>query len=523
MKTKLTIFITLIASFFLFAEDLITWSKTYTGEWEFEDQAYDVEQTSDGGYIVIGEKEEMTLGGPDVHVLHTWIVKLNESGDTTWTRTYFYNIQNSTPWDEYYHSNSSSYDIEETSDGGYIFCGSVNGSFTDWERCMSIVKLDKNGSIEWDKTYLEGKYNYAYSIKETSDGNYIVGGIIGLKSDSIYHDTTAKIMKIDNIGDTLWTRNYQYSEVYPPLNKKITWLNKICINSSKEIFGVGYVYEDESINGWLVKIDENGNTIWSNVYGGLENDVFQDIQITIDENLILLGSQFLKNVDAEGIWLYKINMDGDSIWTNTIHSGVYDNRDLGRSIQQTLDGGYIIGAETEQIDYLENDWWIIKTDAYGDTIWSRIYGSDYYDFLNSIKQTSDGGYIICGNTEGEYLVNGNNDYTDYWVLKLDQDGNYTGIMHNGELIIENYELEQNYPNPFNNQTSIEYAIQDISEVELSIYNSNGQLIQNLINEKQSKGKHQVFFKADNLNSGIYYYRLKVDGIVKETRKMLYLR
>ena len=96
-------------------------------------------------------------------------------------------------------------------------------------------------------------------------------------------------------------------------------------------------------------------------------------------------------------------------------------------------------------------------------------------------------------------------------------------MNNGQLTIDNYELYQNYPNPFNNQTSIDYALNKISEVEINVFNAKGEFVKTLVNEKQGNGKHSVLFNANKLNSGVYYYRLKIDGMVKETKKMLYLR
>ncbi|MCK4980459.1 MAG: T9SS type A sorting domain-containing protein, partial [Candidatus Delongbacteria bacterium] len=123
------------------------------------------------------------------------------------------------------------------------------------------------------------------------------------------------------------------------------------------------------------------------------------------------------------------------------------------------------------------------------------------------------------------------DFTGIWVEddEFHNDGypylswHDTGIIEVEELIMENYELFQNYPNPFNNQTKIEYALQDMNKVDISIYNSNGQFVKSLVNKKMNKGKHSVLFDADNLNSGIYYYQLKIDGVMKETKKMLYLR
>ncbi|MBN2789358.1 MAG: T9SS type A sorting domain-containing protein, partial [Candidatus Delongbacteria bacterium] len=96
-------------------------------------------------------------------------------------------------------------------------------------------------------------------------------------------------------------------------------------------------------------------------------------------------------------------------------------------------------------------------------------------------------------------------------------------INNEQLTIDNYELEQNYPNPFNPITTIEFSVQNKAIVYLSVYNSNGQLIKNLVNGVVNAGMHSATFNADNLNSGVYYYQLKIDGAVKETKKMLYIR
>ena len=80
---------------------------------------------------------------------------------------------------------------------------------------------------------------------------------------------------------------------------------------------------------------------------------------------------------------------------------------------------------------------------------------------------------------------------------------YVGIENSDELLVMSYELEQNYPNPFNNQTNISYAIKDISDIEINIYNSNGQFVKNLVDVKQGKGLHSITFEASKLNSGVY--------------------
>jgi hypothetical protein len=101
--------------------------------------------------------------------------------------------------------------------------------------------------------------------------------------------------------------------------------------------------------------------------------------------------------------------------------------------------------------------------------------------------------------------------------------NTTGIEDSDEVIVKSHDLYQNYPNPFNSSTNISYSISQPALVKLSVYNIKGEFVKDLINQRQNKGQHSVVFKTENLNSGIYYYRLTVDGVYQETRKMLYLK
>ncbi|MBN2833327.1 MAG: T9SS type A sorting domain-containing protein, partial [Candidatus Delongbacteria bacterium] len=96
-------------------------------------------------------------------------------------------------------------------------------------------------------------------------------------------------------------------------------------------------------------------------------------------------------------------------------------------------------------------------------------------------------------------------------------------INNEQLTIDNYKLGQNYPNPFNRATNISYLLKDMKNVEINIYNSNGQFVSRVVNGLVNAGMHSATFNASSLNSGIYYYELKIDGIVKGAKKMLYLK
>lgn len=100
--------------------------------------------------------------------------------------------------------------------------------------------------------------------------------------------------------------------------------------------------------------------------------------------------------------------------------------------------------------------------------------------------------------------------------------NESGIEDSNELLVTSYELEQNYPNPFNSQTKIEYSIKKSNMVEIGLYNIKGELVKILVNQKMKQGVYSVLADLEQFNSGVYFYRLKLDGMIKETRKMLYL-
>lgn len=101
--------------------------------------------------------------------------------------------------------------------------------------------------------------------------------------------------------------------------------------------------------------------------------------------------------------------------------------------------------------------------------------------------------------------------------------NTTGIENNDSHTVEDFRLNQNYPNPFNNQTNISYGLSQTCEVELSVFNPKGQIVAMLVKSKQNKGNYSVSFNAANFNSGIYYYQLKTDGILRSVKRMVYLK
>ena len=163
--------------------------------------------------------------------------------------------------------------------------------------------------------------------------------------------------------------------------------------------------------------------------------------------------------------------------------------------------------------------------SFADPVNYQTYFGDTPNYTSTIRSfVAD----IDGNTLKD-IVALNSSYSfenDVTILFQTEEGDFvqepqTGIENHN--LVSRIELYQNYPNPFNNETKIQFSLEAPSEVELSVYNGKGELVRNLVSSKLNKGKHNFSFKAEGINSGVYFYRLSVDGVAKETKKMLYLR
>ncbi|MDP7000223.1 MAG: hypothetical protein QF569_29625, partial [Candidatus Poribacteria bacterium] len=154
------------------------------------------------------------------------------------------------------------------------------------------------------------------------------------------------------------------------------------------ITGETYSYGNGEADVWLIRTDANGDTLWTQTYGGSESDIGNSVQQTSDGGYIIAGETYSYGNGAADVWLIKTDADGDTLWTQTFGGTEFD---IAHSVQQTSDDGYIITGETYSYGNGEADVWLIKTDANGDTLWTQTFGGSESDIGNSVQQTSDGG------------------------------------------------------------------------------------------------------------------------------------
>ncbi|GAF79018.1 unnamed protein product, partial [marine sediment metagenome] len=216
------------------------------------------------------------------------------------------------------------------------------------------------------------------------------------------------ILKLDSNGIIEWQRTYGGS--YNELANSIQQTS----DGGYIAAGISFSFGSGSGDFWVLKLDSTGNIEWQRAYGGSEKDYAKSIQQTNDGGYIVEGQTYSFGPGLSNIWILKLSSVGDIEWQRT-YGGSSD--DYAFWIQQTSDGGYIIAGETYSYGDGSDDAWILKLSSVGDIEWQRIYGGNKQDWSSIIQQTSDGGYIVAG---GGYSFSAGD--RDGWILKLSSVG-----------------------------------------------------------------------------------------------------
>lgn len=245
----------------------------------------------------------------------------------------------------------------------------------------------------------------AFAGHKIVDGGFILAGntYAGPNGQCIF------LIKTDLFGDTVWTKCYN------SFNAPYGYDMKVCSDGG---FLIGGVTTNQSTveDILVIKTDSQGNVIWSNSYGGQYDESCRAITQTRDGNYICTGrrTDYSSYYDA---LLMKIDPAGNVIWTKT-YGGVHQ---IGNSIDTTNDGGFIIGGEIDTTGAGTGAAFLMRTDSAGNLVWSKAIAGNQGSKGYSVKQTSDGGFILTGET---YIPTGPNSVINYvYLLKTDGNGN----------------------------------------------------------------------------------------------------
>jgi hypothetical protein len=300
----------------------------------------------------------------------------------------------------------NSYGVIATSKKGVLSVGFTE-SFGAGKNDIYLIRTDSAGNLEWAKTYGGLKDDFGTCIEKTLDNNYVILGYSSSYSQS-YSDIC--LMKINEDGKVLWTKTYGLDKSEYSTSVKSTSDGGYIILGET----INFIGHEKNSDILIIKTDANGNTQWSNIYGGNNTDYGYSIEEVKDGGYIVGGET---NSYGKGEWdfyLLKIKKNGEVDWSKTFGDS---KSDYGRYAIQSPDGGFIIGGNTMNFESNDFDFLIIKTDKDGNVIWSKLYGGAGTDYLLYMKAINEKGFLFTG-----YSNSAQSDMEDICLVFIDYSG-----------------------------------------------------------------------------------------------------
>lgn len=414
------------------------WDKRFGGT--DNDYLTSLQQTYDGGYIlggytesgIGGDKTQPSWGGPDY-----WVVKIDSLGNKQWDKRFGgidFEILSSLQ-----QTKDGGYIL-----GGYSFSGingdktqSSWGAFDYW-----IVKVDSLGTKQWDKRFGGIDDDRNNTLKQTIDGGYILGGysssgISGDKTQPAWGGADYWIVKIDSLGVKQWDKRFGGTSDDFLFSLQQTTDGGYILGgfSTSSLNGNKTQPSWGNEDYWIVKIDSVGTQQWDKRFGGTSNDFLYSLQQTTDGGYILEGYSYSgisgdKTQPAWGggdYWIVKINSFGIFQWDKRYGGTGYEEG--SGYISQTTNGGYLLSGDSYSPmsgDKTENNLgfeqaWVVKTDSLGNQLWDKTVFTNGHDEFGLAIQTKDGCYAMANSTNGGiggYKTQASQGVSDYWIIKF---------------------------------------------------------------------------------------------------------
>jgi len=512
----------------------------------------------DGGYVIVGNTNSVGAGGQDA-----LIFMANDQGIPLWSTVFGGQLD------------ESAIGVAPLPEGGYAITGRTD-SHGAGDTDLFFARVDGQGNLTHLKTFGGADEDRSMGMIPTRDGHFLIFGATRGGTITDYFLQDVMLFKVTAYGDVIWSRAYggQSSEV--------SYAARETPEGDYIVFAYGDSWQNQGISTdlYLLKIDKNGDLLWTACYGGPGFEMITASSaghISPRGEIFIMGTTNSYGAGDFDELLMKFDSQGVLQWTRTIGGAGYD---YGRGVIGTSDGHLLAwGLATDPGNGRRNSI-VSKFTSDGDELWTRIYGSDQHDDIFRIQEFSADSLVMIGRTasfgQGGY---------DIWLLRTARDGETacfltdhqvsvnaptvpltpTGAARGGvrlevseidlsSVIVDQslffvvdtlctelgvsthseaprpgvYMLTPNTPNPFNPETAIHFELPGSSQVKLAIYDVNGRLVRDLVsNQSLPAGSYTRHWdgrdqQGREMSAGVYFYRLQAGEITLE-QKMLLLK
>lgn len=435
------------------------WTRTYGGS--ADDWAYSVQQTFDHGYVIGGYTCSFGAGEHDLY-----LVRVDEHGDTLWTHTYGGSAMD------------IGYSVKQITDGGYIFAGSTT-SYGAGGMDIYLVRTNNNGDTLWTRTFGSGSDDIGFTVIETQDGHFVIVGITysyGVQGD-VY------LIKVNSDGVLLWQKTYGGINRDGAFSVTETDDGELLVTGVTSSYGAG------GDDMWLLRLNTDGDTVWTKVHGNERDQAALCVNATSDRGCIIAGYGYWELLGDEMVVL-RLDELGDTVWRHC--NGSLNDDCAYAAAELTNDRGCIIAGN------FSYDAFVIRTDTLGSVVWTQMYGGAGIDCAYEIKETYDHGYIIVGITDSY----GSGGY-DIYLIKILAD---TLASYEDDKHMPNQGYMTIHPHPASDRCRLSYWVSQPGISTISLFNCVGEHIFDSVYSHSISGSHTLDLDVETLPSGIYFLR-----------------
>ncbi len=456
----------------------ITWTKTYSGPYNYVEECHTLCQSTDGNFFALGFSFDSVLSLNDLVL----VMKVNPYGDTLWSKI-IPNLYNKTVTASI-----------PTPDGGCVFTGNGDTAYA--------VKIDINGNVVWRQNYGIQSFQI-FDIVKTPDDSYLLSG------SKLLNDWFGLLIKIDTSGILIWQNNYFAGDFRS--------FNSIAIANDSNYLLAGFVTDTfiDTQHIQVTKINTSGSVTWEKRYlvegaGGNARRIIKKLNGYLLTGTSSFGKSFLSKINENGEQYFSCIFNTNQEEANWDTKILNENR-------------YVLTMTRDSTPQLRNSR-VIISDSSGNIIKDKVFrvpSSTGIIWLESILPQANGD-VIFGGFSDLY-----NDSTDFFLTRTDSLLNVPpiSIAENGNNIPIGYKVYPIYPNPFNPSANFKYEIPISQTIALTLYDVTGRRIKVLLDEFKKAGTHD--FKIDlgllNLSSAVYFLKFQTTSGYFTTSKIVLLK